>query len=72
MARDDTVCKFCGVSYLIHNEMKRLEDRLKAAEEELIHLRGCQHREEELKKLLEELKLSQQTLKDTITAKDAM
>lgn len=25
MTRDDTVCKFCGVSYLIHHEVKRLE-----------------------------------------------
>ncbi len=29
MARDETVCKFCGVSYLIHNEIKALEDKLK-------------------------------------------
>ena len=35
MKRDDTVCKFCGVSYLIHNEIKALEDKLKATEKEL-------------------------------------
>ena len=29
MDRDETVCQFCGVSYLIHNEIKRLEDRIK-------------------------------------------
>ena len=40
MARDETVCKFCGVSYLIHNEIKALEDKLRAAEKELKHLRG--------------------------------
>ncbi len=28
MAKDETVCKFCGVSYLIHNEIKALEDKL--------------------------------------------
>jgi hypothetical protein len=28
MARDETVCQFCGVSYLIHNEIKKLEDRI--------------------------------------------
>ena len=26
--REETVCKFCGVSYLIHNEMKKLEQKL--------------------------------------------
>jgi hypothetical protein len=26
---DDTICKFCGVSYLIHREIKKLEDRIK-------------------------------------------
>ena len=29
LARDETVCKFCGVSYLIHHEIKALEDKLK-------------------------------------------
>ena len=29
MTKDDTVCQFCGVSYLIHREIKKLEDRIK-------------------------------------------
>ena len=29
MERDETVCKYCGVSYLIHNEIKALEEKLK-------------------------------------------
>lgn len=33
MERDETVCKFCGVSYLIHNEIKALEDKLKLTED---------------------------------------
>ena len=40
MNRDETVCKFCGVSYLIHNEIKALEDKVKALEEQLIHFQG--------------------------------
>lgn len=40
MARDETICKFCGVSYLIHNEIKALEDKLAAVEAELKNLRG--------------------------------
>ena len=31
MGTDDTVCKFCGVSYLIHREIKKLEDRIKVS-----------------------------------------
>lgn len=29
MSKDETVCQFCGVSYLIHTEIKKLEDRVK-------------------------------------------
>ena len=29
MSRDETICQFCGVSYLIHNEIKKLEDKIK-------------------------------------------
>lgn len=35
MTKDETVCHFCGVSYLIHTEIKRLEDRIKALESQL-------------------------------------
>ena len=29
MSRDETICRYCGVSYLIHNEIKALEAKLK-------------------------------------------
>ena len=29
MSKDETICQFCGVSYLIHSEIKKLEDRIK-------------------------------------------
>lgn len=35
MTKDDTVCQFCGVSYLIHREIKKLEDRIKELEIQL-------------------------------------
>ncbi|CAF0964067.1 unnamed protein product [Brachionus calyciflorus] len=35
MERDETVCQFCGVSYLIHNEIKKLEDKIKELEVKL-------------------------------------
>ena len=40
MPSDETVCQFCGVSYLIHREIKALEDKLAEAEKELAKLRG--------------------------------
>ena len=40
MERDETVCKYCGISYLIHNEIKALEDELKRTQEELEHFKG--------------------------------
>ncbi|BFZ23574.1 hypothetical protein BsWGS_26613 [Bradybaena similaris] len=46
LARDDTVCRYCGVSYLIHNEIKILEEKLKDAEKELALFRGQEKREE--------------------------
>ena len=52
LSRNDTVCKFCGVSYLILNEIKKLEEKLKAASEEIRRLEGVdeQLREEEKKR----------------------
>lgn len=49
MKRDDTVCQFCGVSYLIHNEMKALEMRVKEVEKQLEYYKGSVKREEQLK-----------------------
>ena len=39
-ADDDTVCKFCGVSYLIYSEMRALESKLSSANAEVAKLRG--------------------------------
>lgn len=49
MQKDDTVCQFCGVSYLIHNEMKALEERVKEAERQMEYYKGSVEREEKLK-----------------------
>ena len=32
MTKEETVCRFCGVSYLIFKEVKMLEKKLKSAE----------------------------------------
>jgi hypothetical protein len=35
MSRQDTVCKFCGVSYLVHSEIKALKAKCQKLESEL-------------------------------------
>lgn len=29
MKRDETVCQYCGISYLIHSEIKALENKIR-------------------------------------------
>ena len=50
LPRDDTVCKFCGVSYLILNEIKKLEERLKQTLMEIERLKGVDEKLEEEKR----------------------
>ena len=54
MKRDETVCKFCGVSYLIHNEVKALQEKLAATEKQMQHYKGSVERE---KLLIEKMKM---------------
>ncbi|CAH1772480.1 unnamed protein product [Owenia fusiformis] len=55
MGKDDTVCKFCGVSYLIHREIKALEDKLKATEKQLQLYIDCEQKEKEARLELEKV-----------------
>ncbi|XP_073530878.1 protein LEKR1 isoform X2 [Phyllobates terribilis] len=57
MPRDETVCKYCGVSYLILHEFKLLEDKVKALEKKLHFYQGSEERE---KRLQEELQFLRQ------------
>ncbi|KAM9316514.1 protein LEKR1 [Gastrophryne carolinensis] len=52
MPRDETVCKYCGVSYLILHEFKLLEDKLKSLEKELEFYHGSMEREKLLQQQL--------------------
>jgi len=54
MPRNETVCQYCGISYLIHNEIKLLEDRLQAALLELDKYHVLEKREAELKQQLQQ------------------
>ncbi|XP_042316358.1 leucine-, glutamate- and lysine-rich protein 1 [Sceloporus undulatus] len=52
MTRDQTVCKYCGVSYLILHEFKILEEKLKAMEEKVKFYEGSVEREKILQEKL--------------------
>ena len=55
MKRDETVCKFCGVSYLIHNEVKALQEKLTEAEKQMEFYKGSVEREKVLKEQMEKM-----------------
>ena len=48
MRPDDTVCQFCGVSYLIHNEIKSLQEKLDECKKEVERLKHYDEREKVL------------------------
>ncbi|CAF3392823.1 unnamed protein product [Rotaria sp. Silwood1] len=53
MSRQDTVCQFCGVSYLIHNEIKALEAKCQKLEADLAYYAGISSRENALEQTLQ-------------------
>ncbi|XP_051482889.1 protein LEKR1 isoform X2 [Apus apus] len=55
MSRDETVCKYCGVSYLILHEFKVMEEKVKAMEKELKFYEGSIEREKGLQAELQSL-----------------
>ncbi|KGL74867.1 hypothetical protein N309_12428, partial [Tinamus guttatus] len=55
MPRDETVCKYCGVSYLILHEFKVMEEKVKAMEKEIKFYKGSIEREKRLQEELQTL-----------------
>lgn len=53
MSRNETVCQFCGVSYLIHNEIKALEEKCEKLQADLAFYSNIDSREAKLKQMLE-------------------
>ncbi|XP_053807865.1 protein LEKR1 [Vidua chalybeata] len=55
MSREQTVCKYCGVSYLTLHEFKVMEDKVKAMEKEIKVYKGSLEREQRLQAELQAL-----------------
>ncbi|XP_058700380.1 protein LEKR1 [Poecile atricapillus] len=55
MPREQTVCKYCGVSYLTLHEFKVMEDKVKAMEKEMKVYKGSLEREQRLQAELQAL-----------------
>nr|XP_015216270.1 PREDICTED: leucine-, glutamate- and lysine-rich protein 1 isoform X3 [Lepisosteus oculatus] len=75
MDHNETVCKYCGVSYLIHHEFQLMEEKVKAMEAELEFYRGSVEREKRLQQELqgagahlERLKTEQQQQSESLKA----
>jgi hypothetical protein len=66
MSRQDTVCKFCGVSYLIHNEIKALEAKCQKLEVDLEYYVGMSSREANLEQKLQNERTRISDLESTI------
>eukprot|EP00943_MAST-04B_sp_MAST-4B-sp1_P004661 g4661.t1 len=62
MERQDTVCKFCGVSYLVFSEIKELEKRLEDSENKI---KQYSKRLKDFEKLKRQLDQLHQTQKNT-------
>ncbi|XP_052036362.1 protein LEKR1 [Apodemus sylvaticus] len=56
MSPEETVCKYCGVSYLILHEFKAMEEKLKAVQEEMRFYQGGVEREKRLQEKLQSLR----------------
>ncbi|XP_041120735.1 leucine-, glutamate- and lysine-rich protein 1-like isoform X1 [Polyodon spathula] len=65
MDPDETVCKYCGVSYLIHHEFKLMEEKVKAMEAEVEFYRGSVERERRLLVDLQTLNMRLEQYKTT-------
>ncbi|OWK52335.1 protein LEKR1 isoform X1 [Lonchura striata] len=55
MSREQTVCKYCGVSYLTLHEFKVMEDKVRAMEKEMKVYKGSLEREQRLQAELQAL-----------------
>ncbi|XP_065061232.1 golgin subfamily B member 1-like isoform X1 [Rhopilema esculentum] len=70
MKPDETVCQFCGVSYLIHNEIKKLEEEILFLQKKLKQYEGFDEREENLLQQLTHERSRSKELGDKLLLKE--
>lgn len=70
MGEEGTVCQFCGVSYLIHREIKKLEDRIEELEKETEKGRKALRNELILKEELQSYVKKSEILTSRLNEKD--
>lgn len=72
MPHDATVCKFCGVSYLIHHEMKKLEEKVAKLELQLANYQQMKEQYCVIKDENENSKTTIRTLRLSVSQKEQM
>ncbi|GAB1604507.1 leucine-, glutamate- and lysine-rich protein 1-like [Argonauta hians] len=66
MKPDQTVCHYCGVSYLIHREIKALETKITQLEAELKRCAGAELREKKLLQQVQDLMQERSVAEDRL------
>ena len=56
LPQEETKCKFCGVSYLVHHEVKKLESQLECVRSELDKFHNERRHLEEIPNLRSQLR----------------
>ena len=66
MPQSETVCQFCGVSYLIHHEIKKLEEKITLLEKQLIGYNDIKNQRNDLKQEIDKNKNEITQLKQSL------
>lgn len=66
MPQSETVCQFCGVSYLIHHEIKKLEEKITLLEKQLIGYNDMKNQKNDLNLKIDKSKNEISQLKQSL------
>ena len=66
MPQSETVCQFCGVSYLIHHEIKKLEEKITLLEKQLVGYNDMKNQKNDLNQKIDKNKNEISQLKQSL------